>query len=753
MSVSKPSQPLPAQMWHVRSRLAGLFRRRRVPVALQMNAVECGAACLAMILGYYGRPTRVSECYDRMGIGRDGVSARMVAQCARSYELKVKAFSVAPSAFAAVQIPAIVHWNFNHFVVVERWSPTTVEIIDPAVGRMYLRADEFAASFTGVVLTFAPDETFERRRAPRSLAYRYLAFLSQARGLVWNILGASLLLQVFGLALPLFTQVIVDSHHALPIGMQSIISVLGLGIVLLVSVQMLLTYLRSTLLIHLQAQLDTTIMTSFFRHMLDLPLRFFQQRTSGDLLMRLGSNVAIRETLTSQIMSGLLDSIMVVLYLGILLARDLSFGLIILAVGLLQVLLLTTTKRVRDLMQRDLLAQAESQSYLVEALSGVATVKASGAEDRALQHWSQLFQRQLGISIQRGHLASLIDTAMTGLRTISPMLLLWIGIQRVLDGAMSLGTMLALNVLATSFLLPLASLVISIQRLQMVGAHFARLTDIAEAQPEQDRDTVKAAAPLRGNISFDHVTFQYDPHSAPVLHDLTFTIKPGQKVALVGHTGSGKSTLAKLMLGLYSPTSGVISYDTQPLSSLDYRSIRSQCGVVLQESVLFSGSIRENIAFNDPGMTLEDVTAAAQLAGIHDEIARLPMGYETRINEGGSTISGGQRQRIALARALARKPAILVLDEATSHLDVLTEALVDQHISKLSCTRIVIAHRLSTVSNADQILVLDGGHIREQGTHAELLAQNGYYATLVHSQEQIQAAERAVQNEAGIRNA
>jgi ATP-binding cassette, subfamily B, bacterial len=728
------------QFWHqfsMKDRLRmSRFSRNRVPVRLQLSAVECGAACLSMILSYFGRPTTVAECRERMGIGRDGVTAETIAKAARSYGLRVKAFSVKDlTEFKYVSLPAIAHWNFEHFVVIERWSPQQIEIVDPGGGRCQLSAIQFEAAFTGVVLTFERGIQFDSQSTRNRFSWRtyWIEHVAQVPGLLLQILGTSFLLQVLGLALPILTKVLVD--RVLPSQSIGVMPIIGIGMAILVLAQIVTHYLRAGLLIYLQARLDARLMLSFFEHLLTLPFSFFAQRTTGDLLMRLSSNAMIRETLTSQSLSIILDGTFVVGYLVLLLVQEPWFGIAVLTVGIFQIaLLLGTTKSMHDLMQQDLWTQAESQSYLVEALKGIETLKASGAEDRTLDHWSNLFFKQLNVSLQRRHLSAVIDSAMLALRTFSPLLLLWLGTMFVLNGTMSLGTMLAFTAIAVAVLTPLSSLLSNGQQLQLVGAHLERLTDVLEAKPEQDLRLVRVAPKLTGRIELNHVSFRYDPHAPWVLRDISLAIAPGQKIALVGRSGSGKSTLAKLLLGLYQPTEGEIRYDDLRLQTLNFRTLRSQFGVVLQEHSIFSGSIRQNITLNHPHLSLDEVIQAAQQAAIHDDISKLPMGYETRIAEGGSGLSGGQLQRLAIARALVNQPAILVLDEATSHLDVKTEKQVEQSLSNLPCTRIAIAHRLSTVRNADLILVLDSGRVVEQGTHSVLLAREGIYASLVQSQ-------------------
>ncbi len=357
-------------------------------------------------------------------------------------------------------------------------------------------------------------------------------------------------------------------------------------------------------------------------------------------------------------------------------------------------------------------------------------------EYRAFDRWSSLFFDQLNIQVRRNYLSAIIDTTMTALRTLAPLALLWIGTMQVLDGALTTGTMLALNTLAIGFLTPLSSLVSAGQSLQMAQSHFERITDVTEAEPEQDKQSVQLPPRLSGRIQLENVAFRYAPEAPDVLRGITLCIEAGQKVALVGRTGSGKSTLGKLLLGLYPVTQGAILYDGIPLRNLDYQEVRRQFGVVMQDASIFSGSILQNITLNDPGMTMEQAVEAARIAAIHEDIVQIPMGYEAFVAEGGSALSGGQRQRLALARAIAHRPAILLLDEATSHLDVIVEQQVAHNLRSIACTQIIIAHRLSTIREADVIIVLDRGTIVEKGSHEELMRLNGYYAQLMQHQVQ-----------------
>jgi ABC-type bacteriocin/lantibiotic exporter with double-glycine peptidase domain len=443
----------------------------------------------------------------------------------------------------------------------------------------------------------------------------------------------------------------------------------------------------------------------------------------------------VREILSSGTLSALLDGALVILYLVLLFVVSPFMALIVLGLGGLQILVLVlSTRRQRALMSENLEVEAKSQSYQIEMLTGIQTLKAFGVEHQAVQRYSEHFVNVLNVSLKRGQLSAWVESLTGVLRLVAPLVLLTFGALQVLAGKMTLGTMMGLNALAGALLVPLANLVTTGSQLQLLRSYIERIDDVLDTPPERDASKPGRTVKLKGGIELDRVSFRYSPTSPLVVQDVSVRIEPGQSVAIVGRSGAGKTTLANLLLGLYLPTSGHVLFDGEDLTELDLHTVRGQMGVVPQEPTFFSSTIRANIAITDPTSPLEPVIEAARLAQLHDDLQAMPMGYDTPLVDRGASLSGGQRQRLALARALMQKPAVLLLDEATSSLDAITESRVQQALTSLRCTRVIIAHRLSTVVDADLILVMDEGRLVEAGRHQELLLRGGIYSELVRAQ-------------------
>ncbi len=715
--------------------LAGLIpNRRRIQFVPQTAVTDCGPACLTMTLGWYGKTVSLEDVRRITSLSMHGTDASTLLRAAEHFGLRGRGVRIdGPDDLAYLEPGSILHWKFTHFVVLERAERKGAWIVDPGAGRRFVTRAELDRSLTGVALTLEPGPDFEGGGRKSPLLARYLARVLRQDTAIIRILFTSLLLQLFALAVPLLTGLLVD--RVIPRGDLQLYWVLAGGAAVLVGFTLLGAMIRGHILLALRTRLDAQMTLDFLDHLVHLPFRFFQHRSTGDLLMRLGSNTTIREILTSAVLSGALDGLMVLFYLVLLLVADFQLGMLVAGLAVLRIAILVgALRRRRRLMSEGLEAQAASQSYQVQMLAGIEALKACGAEHRAVDTWSHLFVRELNVSLSRGRLDVLVNSLLDGVALASPLAVLLFGGSRVMAGDITLGTMLSLAALASGFLAPLSTLVASAAQFQLLGSYLERLDDVLSTPVEdQGRERLQPSA-FAGRINLQHVRFSYSPLVEPALEDVTMQVEAGQLVAVVGTSGSGKSTLAGLVAGLLEPDSGQVLYDGRPLDQLPREWLRRHLSYVPQQSYLFGTTIRANIALQDPSLPFARVVEAARLAEIHDDITAMPMGYDTVLADGGASLSGGQRQRIALARALVGKPRVLILDEATSALDSITEQKVQQNLLRLRTTRIVAAHRLSTIRHADRIIVLEHGRVADSGTHDELSARTGLYQQLVAAQ-------------------
>jgi NHLM bacteriocin system ABC transporter peptidase/ATP-binding protein len=724
------------------------FDQSRTPTLIQMENVECGAASLGIILGYYGRIVPLPELRQVCGVSRDGSKASNVLKAARLYGLEAKGFRKGVDDLKDVQLPCIVFWNFNHFLVVEKFGPTQVYLNDPASGRRRITYEEFDQAYTGVVLVLQPGPDFQKGGKKKGILPALVARLSNSQQALVFCLLAGLLLTLPRLAVPAFTQVFVD--EVLVQSRTDWLRPLLLGMVFTALIQGLLTRLRQTYLRRLMIKLSVTMSGQFIWHTLRLPVGFYAQRYAGEISSRTQLNDKVANVISGQLATTVIDTLMIVFYAAIMFAYDwlLTVIAILFAATNLVVLKLLSDSRT-DANSKLAQESGKAAGVAIGGLLSIESIKASGLESDLFAKFSGYYAKLNNAQQRAGLPNQMLATLPEFLSAIAIAVILLVGGLRVMNGTLSIGMLVAYQTLTLSFLTPVTTLLSFGSTLQDLEADLNRLDDVLEnpLDPEAERlaslELPPDAAPglpltlpteafrLQGHVELRDLTFGYSRLDPPLIEGLNLTLKPGQRVALVGGSGSGKSTAAKLVTGLYSPWSGEILLDGMPRETIPRSVLANSLAMVEQEIFLFAGTVRDNLTLWDPTVPLEDIVQACQDAVIHDLVALMPGGYDAMLSEGGTNISGGQRQRLEIARALVRNPAVLVLDEATSALDAETELLIDRNLRRRGCTCIVVAHRLSTIRDCDEIIVLDKGKVSQRGTHEELRRQQGLYRELV----------------------
>jgi len=682
---------------------------------LQTQASECGLACLVMVGNHHGCASSLQVCRQRFGPSLRGMTLAGMIRIAGKLGMQARPLRLELEDLPKLRLPCILHWELNHFVVLTRVGKSTVTVVDPAFGERRLSLAEVSARFTGVALELQPGESFEKSPPPPSIGLRQLTGrVTGLRRSLARIVLLSLALQVFVVLAPFYMQWVVD--QALVSADRDLLVVLGLGFGLSIVLQAAIGLLRGWSVAHLSSGLSSQWTGNVFAHVLKLPMGFFEKRHLGDVVSRMGAVQAIQKTLSTSFVEAIIDGLMTVvtLFMMLLYSAKLAVATLV-AVAFYLGLRAVAFRRLRCTTEQQLVAAARQQTHLLESLRGMQSLKVAGCE--AVRHagYQNLVVDTVGFDLRLSRLGVGFSTASQAIFGIERVLVIWLGAYLVLQNAFSVGMLIAYLAYKDQFAARVGSLIDKWVDFRMLRLHGERLADIALTPPEQSSvDEMDAPPPTSTRLKVDGLGFRYAEGEPWVLKHCSFTVEPGESVAIVGASGSGKTTLVKLLLGLLPSDEGVVTLGGHDIRKLGWHNYRAIIGTVMQDDQLFAGSIAENVALGEPEIDFERVEEACRAAAVHDEIATMPMGFHTLVGDMGTVLSGGQKQRVILARALYRRPKLLLLDEATSHLDVERERIVNEAIRKLDVTRIIIAHRPETIASANRVLVMRGGKIEQE---------------------------------------
>ena len=688
-------------------------KQGKLHVILQTEMAECCLTCLAMVAGYYGYETDLHTLRRKFPVSLKGATLQNLMQVAGQLELSSRPLRVDLKALDSLQAPAILHWDLNHFVVLEKIKGSKVIIHDPAQGRRVLSIDEVSGHFTGVAIEFTPSSSFKPQIAAERV--RLTDFWRATDGIkkaLIQLVVLSMLLQVFALASPFYMQLVVD--EALISHDQDLLTVLAIGFFLLTLIRIVTTSFRSWVIVYLGNTLSFQMGSNLFNHLIHLPIVFFEKRHIGDLIARFGSMDAIQKILTTGMVSALVDGIMAITTFAMMWVYAPSLAMVVLSVVVIYTLIrLALFRPLKTLTEEEIVTKAKEQSNFMESLRGVQSIKMFGKEGDRQTLWRNHYADVANSRIRLGKFQVAYTTINEFLFGIENILVIYLGAMMVLEQGLSVGMLFAFISYKGQFSQKASTLIEQIIEFKMVTLHLSRLSDIALTEKEPLGESFGISQSFEGRLSLEDIAFRYSDTEPYLFKNLNMEVEPGESVAIIGPSGCGKSTLMKVMMGLLSPESGEIKFDSKSLQDLGLKAVRENIAAVMQDDQLLSGTIADNIAFFESHPDQGRIEACAQFACIHQDVAQMPMNYYSLIGDMGTTLSGGQRQRVLLARALYSSPKILFMDEATSNLDTRTESAVNDAIKQLKITRIIIAHRPETIRSADRVLLFENGVLKD----------------------------------------
>jgi ATP-binding cassette, subfamily B, bacterial CvaB/MchF/RaxB len=690
----------------------GLFGARRLPVILQSEASECGLAAMAMVASFYGNEVTLAELRSKHNVSLKGIDLPQLIDIGDRLGLMARPLRIEMEYLSELKTPCVLHWNFGHFVVLERVGSAHVIIHDPAVGRRKVMLTEVSKRFTGIAVEFFPNSQF----TPSAPAPRVgvLDLIGRVRGLkraVGKVLFIALTLEIFVLISPLFMQIIVDG--VVPSKDTDLLLLAAVGFCVVGLTQQLLTAARSWVILKLNTSTHFQWTSSVFAHMLRLPSSFYERRHMGDVVARFQSVGSIQRTLSAAFIEGVLDGLLAVLTMCMILYYSPPLACISISAAVLYGSIRWFAYRpLRDATTELLQKTARQQTYFLESIRGIRSIQIFNAQSSRQSFWVRRLSEQVGAELSAQMILIALKLFNGILFTFERVAVVLFASLFVLDGKLTLGMLVAYLAYKEQFVQRISGLIDRMLDLRMLRVYTEQLADIVLTEPEPRSDRQLNADVVEGSVEFENVRFRYGENEAFVLDGVSFRVQPGQSVAIVGSSGCGKSTLLKLLLGVLKPQDGVIRVGGIDVSKAGYEEVRKLMGAVMQDDTLFAGSLRENISFFDANVDEERVRVAASNSAILEEIEAMPMKFETPIGEMGATLSGGQQQRVLLARALYKRPLVLVLDEATSHLDLKNEAAVNAAIRDMTVTRLFAAHRPDTIDMADRVITLFQGRVQ-----------------------------------------